>query len=598
LIDISTDVLIVGGGASGLMSSVLLSQHGVRSLLVERRDTPSMLPKAHILNQRTMEILREVGLAERVYSGGAALAQMERTVWYTSLAGPTPLHGREIGRLDSWGGGSLTSAYDASSPCRLTNLPQHSLEPILLERARESPIARVQFRKELVALKEVDDGVVASLRDRDGNVEDVFARYVIAADGGRTIGRLLGQRVSGKRDLVKMISVHFSASFADTLPDPGAAIYRFMNPDGPGLVHRGTLIQMGGGGWGRECREWVFSFSLKPGEEATPDADLVVANLRTMLGIPDLKVVVHRVSPWSVEGIVAIDYSIGRVFFVGDAAHRHPPAGGLGLNTGVQDAHNLAWKLAWVLQGRAEERLLDSYALERRPVGESNVAQALRSYFENHDVDQALGYVPDQTAAEGWLRLADFFAADFDAPVRKAVDRAIRAKRAAYQAHGTELGIKYEEGAFVAEADTKNRASDPVTEYRPTTRAGSRLPHAWIEHQGRRCSTLDLVAGPAMVLIVAEAAEDWARGAAGIAAAVHPDVPLCVISLSNDLAAPEGAWGRVSEVSLTGAVLVRPDGHVAWRTVGEPKSDRSLSDAIGAMLLLTSVKEGENDDLD
>jgi 2,4-dichlorophenol 6-monooxygenase len=591
-------VLIVGGGAAGLTTSILLSRLGVETLLVERHATTSMLPKAHILNQRTMEVFREAGLAAAVYGQGAPLDAMSRTVWYTSLAGPTPLHGREVGRIDSWGGGAQTAAYDAASPCRLTNLPQHWLEPLMLEHAQRSSSAELLFRHELVGVEQDTDGVTATVRALDTGEEFVVtADHLVAADGGRTVGRLVGLEFEGRRSLVNMVSTHFSADLSASLPDPGAAIYRFVNPDGPGLVHRGTLVQMGGGGWGRDCREWIFSFSVRPDDPTDFAADDIIANLRTMLGLPDLEVTVHRVSPWKVEGVAAAKYRIGRISFVGDAAHRHPPAGGLGLNTAVQDAHNLAWKLAAVVRGRAGEGLLDSYEAERRPIGVANAEHALQSFFQNQEVDRALGFEPTTTPEESWAVLATYFSDSAESAVlHERVEAAIRSKRYAYQAHGQELGFAYAEGALVPDpSPAPEHPGDPVTDYVPSTRSGHRVPHAWLHAGGEPISTIDLPRGEYFVLLTGPGGAAAWREAGARARAEFPAVPFAVVVVGpgGDLE-DDGTWARLREVEEKGAVLVRPDGHVAWRSHSGPSDPGVLADVLGSVLFRTPVTAGQD----
>lgn len=580
-------VLIVGGGAAGLTSSMLLSAAGIPHLLLERHASTSNLPKAHILNQRTMEVFREVGLTDTVYAHGAPLESMSRTVWYTSVAGATPLHGREVGHIDAWGGGSMQPSYDAASPCRLTNLSQHQLEPLMLRHARVSHPAQLCFSHELVDLEQDDDGVRAVIVDlAEDRTFSVRADYVIAADGGRTIGRLLDVRMDGEQALVNMVTTHFSADFSDSLPDPAAAIYRFVNPDAPSLIHRGTLVQMGGGGWGRDCREWVFSFALAPDDVRTFTPEQISDQLRGMLGLPDLDIRVHRISPWRVEGQVASRYSVERVYLVGDAAHRHPPAGGLGLNTAVQDAHNLAWKIASVLQGWAPAALLKSYEAERRPVGISNTAHALRSFLQNQDVDRALGFRPDTTAEQGWALLETYFG---DTPkghmMRDRVREAIRSKRYAYQALAQELGYCYREGALVSEPEPPELASiDPVCDYLPSTRPGRRVPHVWLTSNGRQLSTIDLPGGSRFVLVTSGDQPEWQRAVAD-AHDRHPGVPLELVALGPGCAIDDGGvWEQFREVGDGGAVLVRPDGHVAWRSIGAPRDRGELSNALTAIL--------------
>lgn len=586
-------VLIVGAGAAGLAMSLLLSYQGVEHMLIERRATTSMLPKAHILNQRTMEIFRQVGLAAQVYTDGAPIELMARTSWYTSLAGPTELHGRRIGSIDSWGGGSLMPDYDLSSPCRATNLPQHWLEPLMLARAQSSAVAAIRFQHELVGLSQDDDTVTAVLEAAGGERYEVAADYLVAADGGRTAAGLLGMTMTGERQLVRMISTHFSADLSATLPDPGTAIYRFVNPDGRGLEHRGTLVQMGGGGWGRECREWIYSFSVRSGELEPRDPDEILASLRVTLGLPSLEAEIHRVSPWNVEGVVAEEYRIGRVLFVGDAAHRHPPAGGLGLNTAIQDTHNLAWKLALVLRGDVAPTLLDSYELERRPIALANVSQALTSFFQNQEVDRALGFTRETTPAEGWVLIRTFLAAQ-DRQLTERVGDAIATKRNAYQAHGLELGFRYHLGAVVIDPTPEPVQADPIAEYVPSTRPGSRLPHAWVtDSRGSKLSTLDLVDGSGFVVVVApQGRDDWHAQLDRVHTAwPHLRVELVSIGAVGDFTS-DGRWESVREVGEQGAVLVRPDAHVAWRSMHAPVHESDLVDALEAALGLTQDASG------
>jgi len=585
---IRVPVLVVGAGAAGLTTSLSLSRQAVDHVLVERHDGTSNQPKAHILNQRTMEVFREVGLAEDVYRQGAQLDQMSRTVWYTSIAGPTDLHGREVGRIDSWGGGRMGPSYEAASPCRLTNLPQHYLEPLMREHAERSEHADVRFGHEFVSLNQDLTGVQAVVREARTGVEyTIEADYLVAADGGRTIGPQLGIEMVGEQSLVNMVTTHFSADFNAVLPDPGAAIYRFVNPDGPGLVHRGTLVQMGGGGWGRDCKEWVFSFSVRPGEDTSFDAEDVLQQLRTMLGLPGLPIRIHLISPWKVEGVVAESYRVGRVLLVGDAAHRHPPAGGLGLNAGVQDAHNLAWKLAAVHHGWAGADLLATYEDERRPIGVTNTAHALRSFFQNHEVDKALGFGAESSPEQGWEQLATYFSNTVEGSVLHArVQEAVRSKRYAYQALALEIGFGYDEGALIPDPRgwVPPTAVDPVCDYIPSTRPGRRVPHIWLARAGQQVSTVDLPGGTSFVLLVNEDAV-WRR-AVNRMRSVYPDIPVELIVIGGSECDDEGAWEQFREVDDDGAVLVRPDGHVAWRRTGAPADDDDLVQVIADILRL------------
>ena len=248
---VDVPVLIVGGGAAGLASSLLLSRLGVETLLVERRPASSELPKAHILNQRTMEILDIVGLTDEVYEQGSPIEAMGRVAWYTSLAGPTRLHGRELAWRDAWGGGADADRYARVSRFRHTNLPQMRLEPILRRRAEERAPGRVRFSHELLELTQDGDGVSGRVREvGTGREYTVRAQYALGADGGRTVGRTIGAKLEGQVGLVDMVSTHVVADLSKLGIDPRVSIFWFVNPDTHGSIGSGVLIKMGGHGWG------------------------------------------------------------------------------------------------------------------------------------------------------------------------------------------------------------------------------------------------------------------------------------------------------------------------------------------------------------
>jgi 2,4-dichlorophenol 6-monooxygenase len=558
-------VLIVGGGPAGLTASLLLSRLGITSLLVERRDGTSDLPKAHILNQRTMEIFDTCGVADEVYERGSPTEFMRRVAWYTSLTGPTELHGREIAQRPSWGGGADAPVYAVASPYRLTNLPQMRLEPILRRHAEAQALAHLRFGHELVGLVQDDEGVTATIFDRGTERHyEVRATFVIGADGGRTVGEAIGAVLEGQRDLVKMVSSHITADLGELNPDPAVCIFWFINPANHGSIGSGVLVKMGGTGWGPDSDQWVFGFATTPDDPQVFDSEYVVERVRNAVGDPHLEVRTHRISPWRVEALVAGHFSHGRVFLVGDAAHRHPPTGGLGLNAAVQDVHNLTWKLASVLAGVADPVLLDSYEMERRPVAQQIVEQALSSFFEHAEIDQAIGLDP-QDPKGGWAALGELFS---DTPTgeekRAQVDAAADRKGREFSAHNLEIGYRYEAGAIVAEPALGDRAD--VCTFVPSARPGARMPHAWVGSGIHRRSTYHLVSPGRFTLFIGDDGGAWRDAGDQLRAA--RDIPLDVIAIGERSGLPDGtgAWRQQSGVGTAGAVLVRPDHHVAWRS--------------------------------
>ncbi|MEH0420790.1 FAD-dependent monooxygenase [Streptomyces sp. B21-083] len=561
-------VLIIGGGGAGLTSSIILSDLGVRHLLIERRTALSALPKAHILNQRTTEIFRQHGLADSVTEVAGKMRDIGKAQWKTSLAGDGPLDGLLLHEMAAFGGGALHDVYMAHSPVPPSNLPQCRLEPILKRHAEERAPGSILFAHELLTLDERGDMVVAEIRDeRNGERLTVHAQYVIAADGGKTVGPLLGVRMEGMTGLIDIVSTHFSADLSQWWDD-GTLINWFINPDSGAVFGSGALAVMGPT-WGRHSEEWNMHFAVAPGQGDFSDEDVVVPRIRELLHTPDLDMTVHRINRWSVESVLADRYRVGRVFLAGDAAHRHPPTTGLGLNTAIQDAHNLAWKLAAVVDGRADDGLLDSYESERRPVGGRNVQWATFAAL-NHEVLLAgigLGPTlpPEMRAAVVHQYVED---SPMGAARRAKAAEVFNTQRLEFQAHDLDLGFAYESGALIPDGSQAAPVDPLGSEYRPTTRPGHRLPHAWLERNGVRLSTHDLTGASAhFVLLAGPEGEAWCQ-AAEQAARKHGISIVPVRVGGGEWTDPEGRWSELREIGPAGAVLVRPDNHVAWRSTG------------------------------
>jgi 2,4-dichlorophenol 6-monooxygenase len=562
-------VLVAGGGGCGLATSIFLSDAGVPHLVVERRESTSVLPRAHYLNQRTMELFRQHGFADEVYRVSCPLPNMSEVVWRTSLAGDDPLDGRDLYRIDSFGGRGTAETYAADSPCPSTNLPQHRLEPLLLRQARDRAPDSLLFNHVLDEFSQEDDGVTAWITNRaTGEARTVRARYLLGADGGRTVGAELGVPMDGDGGGFTIVSVHFSADFSQYWPGDSVLMTHFVSPHGGQLTT--SAIVAAGPSWGLACEEWAMHFRVPPGVELDLGPESVAAAIRELLRLPDdMDLTIHRIGEYAPEAVVARSFQVGRVFLLGDAAHRQPPATGLGLNTAIHDAHNLAWKLGAVVRGWAEVSLLDTYEAERLPTARRNVSWSMAS-LRNHGVLYAsLGLVPGQPEATkaGFTQLLS------DSPMgetRRTVVREVFAtQRVEYQAHDIELGVYYEAGAVLPDG-TPPPPRDPMgAQYHPITRPGHRLPHVWLNQAGKRVSTLDLVGRHGgSVLITGPMGEGWTVAAKKVADAYR--VPLTVVSIGStpglaDYWDAEGAWAGVRQIDDGGAVLVRPDNHVAWR---------------------------------
>ncbi|NGN44618.1 aromatic ring hydroxylase [Mesorhizobium sp. CGMCC 1.15528] len=578
-------VLIVGAGGCGLSSSIYLSELGTRSLLIERHASPGQLPKARYLNQRTMEVFRQIGVADAVYARSMPLKYISRIRWCTSLAGDGPLDRKTFYAIDSFGGGSLTH-YRADSPCESTLYPQVRLEPLLREEAERRNPGGLLYYHELTTIEQDRESVTALIRDRESGEEfKVIADYVIAADGGRTIGPIVGSKLTGATNMVDMVTVYFRADLSQWWDDDHAMTTWFVNPDG-GSWSSGVLGKLGPTKFDRHSEEWMFHFSFRPDDPARFDQSSLLPRMRELLKLPEFEPDIIGIGHWVVEGVLADRYRFDRIFLAGDAAHRHPPTTGLGLNSAIQDAHNLAWKLDCVLRGQASDGLLHSYETERRPVAERNVKWALMT-FQNHPLtDVGIGLVRGN-AEVSQSNFSAFFAEDDEGRTRRArLNDVISVQRMEWQAHDLELGFYYDRGAIVPDGTFPPERDPMGGKYTPTTRPGHRLPHAWVEHKGERKSTLDLVGKGAFLLIAGSDDAVWAAAARQLASEQGLRLEVVSIGDTGDCIDIDRRWTMLREVSSKGAVLVRPDNHVAWRSLGQKANAvEVLRDAFGKILM-------------
>jgi 2,4-dichlorophenol 6-monooxygenase len=585
---IEVPVLIVGGGGAGLVSSLLLSNLGVESLLVSALPTTSTLPKAHVLNQRAMEILGDVGAGEEIYACGTPREQMKATAFYAGFAGPRESHGKRLARLECWGAGYTDTDWIAASPCSTTNLPQIRLEPILRKHAERSAPGRVRFHHEVTSLEQDEERVTARVVDHDtGETYTVRANWVLACDGGRTIGRALGVEMEGARDLAREISIHMTADLSRWATDDDVLIRWIWIAEGARLA---VLVPMGPTRWGPHSEEWVFHMNYPDDDPRSLDDERVVADMRAALGIGEHPVTVHKVSRWTLEGVVASRFQAGRVFLVGDAAHRHPPTGGLGLTSGMQDAHNLCWKIAAVVQGQASPALLESYEAERKPVVTRNVERSVESAFNHFAIGEKIGLLQSAPAEANWSALERVLGDNpEDREARLAARAAFASQSMEFREHNIEYGYSYAaiaSRAVVDDGSQEPSSVDAVKVYVPSTRPGHPLPHVWIEDPcGRRRSILHMVKPGRFALIAGEDGPAWCEAAREIASRHRLPIDVYTAGAAGDLLDLQCHWLQKRGHDSGGAILVRPDRYVAWRSQG-PSDDAAaeLRQAIGQVL--------------
>ncbi|HZO37080.1 MAG TPA: FAD-dependent monooxygenase [Solirubrobacteraceae bacterium] len=560
-------VLIVGGGPSGLTSALLLARAGIDFLLLERRDFTTHFPRAHLLNVRTMEIFHDVGVADDIYARSPPEDRWHKVRWSTSLGGSRPGQRATIGEVPAWGGGPDTPRYAEASPRRFANLPQLRLDTLLWQRADRLAPGRVRPHQEVVDIDGAEDVVTVTVLDRDtGERYLVQADYVIAADGGRVCAQRLDVALRGPRAIHEITSLYVEADLRRYWDHETLLTY-VIGPAGQGGP-AATLQALGPDHWANESTEWVFG--VHGVGRGTPE-DEIIPRVRSVLGIDDLEMRINAVSHWAYEGVVAEQFRVGRVFLVGDSAHRHPPTGGLGLNTGVQDVFNLCWKLIAVLRGYAGDALLDTYEAERQPIATFNVEHSLLNAGKHAGVAAAIGLRADQSEEHGW-REVDVWASDTPEgrQRRAASDAAIASNAEDFSQLNVEAGFSYERGAVIPDGTpAPPRPSESPIEFTPTARPGHHVPHVYLAAGDGWVSTVDLVAAEGFTLFVSAGDEQAWQEAAGSVAA-ESGCPLSVVSVDGYLADRDSTWAAVRGIGPGGVVLVRPDKHVGWRADPSP----------------------------
>ncbi|KAL2844363.1 2,4-dichlorophenol 6-monooxygenase [Aspergillus pseudoustus] len=562
--DIETDILVVGAGVTGLTFAGLLAAAGVRAFTIAKHSGTAPAPRAHVTNQRTMEVFRAMGIEERVRGVSTPLPELGNGIICTSLTG------MEIARYSCYGAGSrqLTD-FATASPVEMVNSPQHVLERVLLAHALENG-ADIRYNNELIDIQQTDEGVIGRVRQRQTGAEyTVRARYAVGADGGRSlVADQAGIKFQGEQGLINMLTSWLEVDVTQYTAYRPACIYMMVQPGNAFWVGSGTLVAV------KPYTEWLLNRQYNAGEEPDVSDDAIVAYARKALGIPDLKITVKNSSKWQVNNVYATKLSHGRIFLAGDSAHRHPPASGLGSNTCVQDAYNLAWKLGLVVSGKADARMLQSYSQERQPVAEQIVKHAIQTLYNFARVPQALGFKQGQSTEEGYKSLEDLFSDSLQAEQRRAdLKEAMELQHRRSNALGLQLGHRYEHSdAIVYDGSPfPPYRRDPVLHYQPTTHPGAYLPHAWIEHKAKRISTLDILGFGQFGLLVGIGGDLFLEAAKTVSQELGVGLPVYKLGYRCPYDDVLGEWDDIREIGDRGALLIRPDRHIAWRTFDRPE---------------------------
>jgi 2,4-dichlorophenol 6-monooxygenase len=571
-----TDVLVVGTGPAGGAASLFLSSYGVDNVVLTHYRWTANTPRAHITNQRTVELMRDMGIEDQITDKGTEHALMGQTAFCTSLAG------EEIGRIRTWGTHPRRLAdYTEASPTLPCDLPQTLFEPILVSTAA-SRGARVRFDTEYLSLDQDADGVTAHVRDRlSGSEYDIRAKYLIGADGGRSkVAQDIGLPMAGQMDVEGSMNIVFEADLSKYVAHRPSVLYWVLQPD----------AQIGGIGAGlirmvRPWNEWLIVWGYDINQPA-PVVDEAMATeiVHNLVGDDTIDVKLKGTSVWSVNHMYAEQATVGRVFCMGDAIHRHPPSNGLGSNTSIQDAYNLAWKLSLVLKGQAAPTLLSSYDEERVPIARQIVERANKSRTQFGQIFKALGMTPD--APEG--RTIESRKDDTPEGVaqRDELRAAIELKDFEFNAHGVELGQRYASSAVVPDGTPEPAYErDAELYYHPTTWPGARIPHCWLTRGSETVSTLDVVGKGRFTVLTGIGGESWVKAAQAVSESLGLPIEASVVGPGRELEDLYGDWARLREIPDNGCLVVRPDAHIAFRSTELPADPtETLQQAFAGLL--------------
>ncbi|WP_341285174.1 FAD-dependent oxidoreductase [Priestia megaterium] len=511
-------VLIVGGGLSGLTSALFLARHNVDYLLIEKHAGTAMHPKAGGITFRTMEIFRQLGLEAAIRTASEPLDNIRGRIAVETIKS------MDLEKLETAENSQRAidkeriESFEKVSPSKPASCYQMELEPILLQAAKEAK-GHIRYNTELISYQQDDLGVTATIMNRaTGTKETIRSDYLIAADGAKSTIRQHTKIPTTGRGVIggHYINIYFQADLSHFLKGSQFGWIQILNPK-----VFGALITV------NNRDEWIYHVAYNPSHGESPEdfsEERCCEIIKKAIGVSNLDIVIFSILPWAAAEQTATRFQDNRVFLIGDAAHLMPPTGGFGSNTGIQDAHNLAWKLAAVIHKQAHPRLLQTYHDERHYAVEVTTKYASNLLFSiiNKGVNTLNNM--DHTAVT--------------------------------------VGYKYNSTAIIKEnSDTTHRMDQLELKGRPGTRA----PHMWLKYQDKCISTLDLI-GENFVLFTGEGNSLWRTAARHVSS--HLGVPINVYGIGSqeECVECEDSWEELYDVTSQGAVLIRPDGFVAWRT--------------------------------
>ncbi|KAK3988995.1 FAD binding domain-containing protein [Cladorrhinum sp. PSN332] len=587
---IETDFLIVGAGPAGASLACFLASYGLKGTVIASAAGTADTPRAHITNAATIECFRDLGIEDEVMKLAIAEENISHVRWAQSMAG------EEYARVFAFGQGPERQGdYRKASPCKHVDIPQTLLEPILIRYATTHGF-KVRFDTALVDFEENPDGkIVATVEDSLANLSyQISTKYLFGADGGRsTVVKKLGLPLTVGQGGGTMINVLVKADLSHLMGNRKGDLHWVLQPgrdESDGLNSMCCVRMI------KPWHEWMFILV------ARPDVDLrthqitneqYLNRVREVIG-DNTPVELLHISAWNVNEIYAETYSRGNVFCLGDAVHRHPPARGLGSNTCVQDAFNLAWKVAYVEKGLASPSLLDTYSAERQPVGREVVETTNAALRTNALIWEALGAFPEPNPSA----LLELKSADPAGVARRErLREGLRLVRSEYNGLGLEMGQRYESSAVYLDDEneppitSEKVAADPILHHGPRTYPGCRVPHAWLNKAvpGRQISTIDLTGHGTFTLFFGVGGGAWKEAAVSVTRSTKVPIKAYSIGYRQDWEDVYSTWYETRDVEESGAVLARPDRVIAWRarTVpvgGVKEAENKLETVINCVL--------------
>lgn len=561
-------IAIVGAGPVGLAAAILLRRQGLAPVIFERRDGLCQLPQAHVVNTRTSEILREIGLFEAVLAEAAPADRIRFVTWSQSLAG------RRFGRLPYQGTPAQLADRLAASPARTVNIGQDRLERILYDGLVRSG-GSVEFGQTVTGADVLADKALLTIVDQKGERSREFD-LVLACDGANSATRrALGIEMEGPPSLARFASAYFRADLDKYLGADAGPVNFIAGPDVRGVIIGFDM-----------ARQWAFMCVMPP--DASPEefsSEVMLELVRRAIGDPAAEVELTSVGSWNMSAQVAETFRRGPFLLLGDAVHRFPPTGGLGVNTGIADAHNLAWKIGAFSRGIAARAILDSYEAERLPIARRNRDHSVTNAMRMAEVDAAIGAstlapVDPAVASTPATQIENAsLGADDPGTEGAEIARSIADQRSHFDSLDLEIGYSYAtSGPPEAEGD--------APEYEARLVPGRLLPHAWIGAAAAKRSTLDLIDPFLPTLLVGRDPAKWRALLDRLGAGSQ----VAVVDLSGLAGGIDPARRHLFENALEGAALVRPDGHVAWLAQGP---DERLAEELERALAGLTCRELE-----